>query len=100
MLRARRRPGLRTRQGQGRRWVVAVDSRPNGRGRRSRRDRQPPRIRNGGAAVAAVRVVLADDHSIWRSGVRADLGELFHVVGEASDAEEAIAVIKREKPDL
>ena len=57
------------------RWVVAVDSRPNGRGRRPRRDRQPARRRNGGAAVAAVRVVLADDHSIWRSGVRADLGE-------------------------
>lgn len=50
--------------------------------------------------MAAVRVVLADDHSIWRSGVRADLGELFHVVGEAGDADEAIAIIKREKPDL
>jgi DNA-binding NarL/FixJ family response regulator len=44
--------------------------------------------------------VLADDHSIWRTGVRADLGELFHVVGEAGDADEAIAIIKREKPDL
>ena len=42
--------------------------------------------------MAAVRVVLADDHSIWRSGVRADLGEGFHVVGEAGDADEAIAV--------
>jgi DNA-binding NarL/FixJ family response regulator len=50
--------------------------------------------------VAAVRVVLADDHSIWRTGVRADLGELFHVVGEAGDADEAIAVIRREKPEL
>jgi DNA-binding NarL/FixJ family response regulator len=50
--------------------------------------------------VAAVRVVLADDHSIWRSGVRADLGEGFHVVGEAGDADEAIALIRREKPEL
>jgi DNA-binding NarL/FixJ family response regulator len=50
--------------------------------------------------VAAVRVVLADDHSIWRTGVRADLGELFHVVGEAGDADEAIVVIRREKPEL
>ncbi|HVJ98337.1 MAG TPA: response regulator transcription factor [Acidimicrobiia bacterium] len=50
--------------------------------------------------MAAVRVVLADDHSIWRTGVRADLGELFHVVGEAGDADEAIAVIRREKPEL
>jgi DNA-binding NarL/FixJ family response regulator len=47
-----------------------------------------------------VRVVLADDHPIWRSGVRADLGENFHVVGEASDADEAIAEIRRTKPDL
>ena len=50
--------------------------------------------------MAAVRVVLADDHSIWRSGVRADLGEAFHVVGEAGDADEAITVIRREKPEL
>jgi DNA-binding NarL/FixJ family response regulator len=47
-----------------------------------------------------VRVVLADDHPIWRSGVRADLGELFHVVGEAGDADEAVAVIARTRPDL
>lgn len=48
----------------------------------------------------AVRVVVADDHEIWRSGLRADLGEAFHVVGEAADADEAIEVIGRTKPDL
>jgi DNA-binding NarL/FixJ family response regulator len=48
----------------------------------------------------AVRVVVADDHQIWRSGLRADLGESFHVVGEAADADEAIAVIATAKPDL
>ncbi len=47
-----------------------------------------------------VRVVLADDHPIWRSGVRADLGENFHVVAEAGDAKEAIAAIKKHEPDL
>ena len=47
-----------------------------------------------------VRVVIADDHTIWRSGVRADLGENFTVVGEAADAGEAIAEIKHHKPDL
>ena len=47
-----------------------------------------------------VRVVLADDHPIWRSGVRADLGSNFHVVGEAGDADEAIEVIRSTKPDL
>jgi DNA-binding NarL/FixJ family response regulator len=50
--------------------------------------------------VAAIRVVLADDHQIWRSGVKTDLGEAFFVVGEAGDADEAIAVIRREKPEL
>lgn len=47
-----------------------------------------------------IRVVIADDHTIWRSGVRADLGENFAVVGEAADAGEAIAEIRRQKPDL
>ncbi len=47
-----------------------------------------------------VTVVLADDHPIWRSGVRSDLGENFHVVAEAGDAKEAIAAIKKHEPDL
>lgn len=37
-----------------------------------------------------MRVVVADDHQIWRSGLRADLGEAFAVVGEAGTATEAI----------
>lgn len=45
-------------------------------------------------------MVVADDHQIWRSGLRADLGENFAVVGEAGDAAEAVEVIRREKPDL
>lgn len=47
-----------------------------------------------------VTVVLADDHPIWRSGVKADLGENFLVVGEAGDAAEAVAVITETEPDL
>jgi DNA-binding NarL/FixJ family response regulator len=47
-----------------------------------------------------VRVVVADDHPIWRSGIRADLGENFHVVGDAGDAPETIAVVEKVKPDL
>jgi DNA-binding NarL/FixJ family response regulator len=45
-------------------------------------------------------VVLADDHAIWRSGVRADLGDGFRVVGEAGDAPTAIEVIRSTGPDL
>jgi DNA-binding NarL/FixJ family response regulator len=50
--------------------------------------------------VIQTTVVLADDHPIWRDGVRADLGDDFRVVGEASNADEAIEVIRRTKPDL
>ena len=57
-------------------------------------------MESGSAWSSSVRVVLADDHPIWRSGVRADLGSNFGVVGEASDATEAIDVIKKQKPDL
>lgn len=48
----------------------------------------------------SVRVVLADDHPVWRSGVRADLGEGFDVVGEAATASEAIRLIAATDPDV
>ena len=48
----------------------------------------------------AVRVVLADVHPIWRDGVAADLGEGFEVVGTAGSANEAVAVIRTQRPDL
>jgi DNA-binding NarL/FixJ family response regulator len=51
-------------------------------------------------AVSPPRVVLADDHSIWRSGVRSDLGDEFDVVGEAGNAKQAIEVINATQPDL
>ncbi|MEZ5377191.1 MAG: response regulator transcription factor [Acidimicrobiales bacterium] len=47
-----------------------------------------------------VRVVLADDHPIWRSGVRADLGPNFIVMAEAGNATEAIDAIRQHQPDL
>ncbi len=47
-----------------------------------------------------VRVVVADDHSIWRSGVKADLGANFQVVAEAADGDEAVAAVQRHRPDL
>jgi DNA-binding NarL/FixJ family response regulator len=50
--------------------------------------------------AALIKVVLADDHPIWRDGVRADLGDGFWVVAEAGNAEEAIAAIRTHKPDV
>ena len=54
----------------------------------------------GPGPVKTWKVVLADDHPIWRDGVRSDLGDDFRVVGEASDADEAIEVIGATSPDL
>ena len=45
-------------------------------------------------------MVLADDHPIWRDGVRADLGDDFEIVGEAGTAREAVQVIRDTRPDL
>jgi len=47
-----------------------------------------------------IRVVIVDDHSIFRSGLRADLDESVDVVGEADDVPSAIAVIRDTAPDI
>jgi DNA-binding NarL/FixJ family response regulator len=45
-------------------------------------------------------VVLVDDHSLVRAGVRAVIAETVDVVGEAEDIEEAVACILRTAPDV
>ena len=49
---------------------------------------------------ARVRVVLVDDHRLFRSGVRAELGDAVDVVGEAETVAEAIALVRHTKPDV
>lgn len=51
-------------------------------------------------SLRTLRVVIADDHPIWRTGLRADLGDGFGVVGEAGDAETAIELIGSTRPDV
>jgi DNA-binding NarL/FixJ family response regulator len=51
-------------------------------------------------AEALPRVVLVDDHGLFRSGVRAELGRQVEVVGEADDVAPAIEVISRLVPDV
>ena len=51
-------------------------------------------------SAAPLRVVLVDDHRLFRSGVRAEIGERVDVVGEAGDVDEAIAVIHHVRPDV
>jgi DNA-binding NarL/FixJ family response regulator len=46
------------------------------------------------------RVLLVDDHAMFRSGVRAELGTRVDVVGEAGTPAEAIAAIRESKPDV
>mgnify|MGYP006283297241 CR=1 FL=1 len=50
--------------------------------------------------TAAVRVVVADDHPIWRSGIRTDLGSRFDVVAEADDTPSTVAAVRDNSPDL
>ena len=50
--------------------------------------------------VRVVRVVLVDDHRMFRTGVRAELGNPLEVVGEAEDAPGAVDCIARLRPDV
>jgi DNA-binding NarL/FixJ family response regulator len=46
------------------------------------------------------RVFLVDDHHLFRSGVRAELGDHAEVVGEASEVDAAIEMIGERLPDV
>jgi len=46
------------------------------------------------------RVFIVDDHGLFRSGVRSELGDEVDVVGEADDVEPAIALIAETQPDV
>ncbi|WP_433512617.1 response regulator [Nonomuraea sp. CA-143628] len=46
------------------------------------------------------RVLIVDDHRLFRSGVRAELGDSIQVVGEAEDVETAVKAIAELAPDV
>lgn len=48
----------------------------------------------------AVRVLLVDDHALFRVGVRSELGDAVEIVGEAGDVAEAVARIEACRPDV
>src|SRR5215213_603402 len=50
--------------------------------------------------MTRVRVVLVDDHQLFRAGVRAELSGACDIVGEAAAPAEAIAVIGMSRPDV
>lgn len=52
--------------------------------------------------MSQIQILLADDHSVMRTGLRLVLErqEDFHVVAEASDGREAVALAQQHKPDV
>ena len=46
------------------------------------------------------RVFLVDDHAMVRAGVRAELGDVVEVVGEAADVATAVTGIRTTTPDV
>lgn len=52
--------------------------------------------------MSGIRVLIVDDHSIVREGIRQVLlsDATFEIVGEAGDAESALALAQREHPDV
>ena len=46
------------------------------------------------------RVVLVDDHDLFRAGVRSELGDAVEIVGEARSVAEAVPLIRALDPDV
>ena len=54
----------------------------------------------GANAAARPRVFIVDDHGLFRSGVRSELGDQVEVIGEADDVQPAIVGISGCEPDV
>ncbi|WP_055482873.1 response regulator [Sphaerimonospora sp. CA-214678] len=50
--------------------------------------------------MKTIRVLIVDDHRLFRSGVRAELGPSIQVVGEAEDVDSAVPAIAELAPDV
>lgn len=64
----------------------------------------PPSARGSHGTPEPIRVVLVDDHRMFRTGVRSELatevGTRIEVVGEAATVESAVDTIKATRPDV
>ena len=49
---------------------------------------------------ARTRVVIVDDHDLFRAGVRAELGGELDVVGDAGQVTQAVSLIEKQAPDV
>ncbi|MBA3233728.1 MAG: response regulator transcription factor [Propionibacteriales bacterium] len=50
--------------------------------------------------IKRLRIVIVDDHAMFRAGVKSELSGTFEVVGEAADVDEAASVIGATQPDV
>ena len=50
--------------------------------------------------MSQIRVLIVDDHAMFRAGVRAELGTSVEVVAEAADVDEAVAAVVQHRPDV
>jgi DNA-binding NarL/FixJ family response regulator len=50
--------------------------------------------------AATIRVLIVDDHELFRSGVRSELQSDLEIVGAAGTVAEAIAAIRKHQPDV
>ena len=50
--------------------------------------------------MSGPRVLIVDDHQLFRAGVRAELEPLLEIVGEASSVDEAVEAIEAHAPDV
>jgi DNA-binding NarL/FixJ family response regulator len=50
--------------------------------------------------LSSPRVLIVDDHRLFRSGVRAELEPLLEIAGEAGAVGDAVAAIAAQKPDV
>jgi DNA-binding NarL/FixJ family response regulator len=55
---------------------------------------------NSASDARMPRVVLVDDHALFRAGVRSELEGLVDVVGDAATVAEAVDLIRAETPDV
>jgi len=59
-------------------------------------------IQNPKSEIDAIHLLIADDHTLFRDGLRALFGSLpdIDIVGEAADGETAVAMAEERQPDI